>query len=211
MSVFDSLEYEGWRKNRLAWLNHRYGLDRLRGRKVLCLGDGVGHVSLALQSHGADVTHSDGRSEHCEEARRRGVLRSVVYNVEDPWPDVLDSRFDLVIHWGLLYHTVDQNAALECMTHTDECCLESEVFDSRDPLGRNVRGEAGPDQAASAHSCGTHATAESIEHILYSRGCTYDRVLDPVLNGFGRNYTWRVGDNVSNPRRFWWVLCPAAK
>jgi hypothetical protein len=47
-----------------------------------------------------------------------------------------------------------------------------------------------------------------VDALLYEYGCSYHRDHSPAPNYSSRLYDWRVGSEVANPRRWWWVNCP---
>lgn len=223
MSVFDEGNYPEWRRNRVKALINRFGHGWFAGKRVILVGDGQGHVGRMIQDLGADVVSTEAREAHVRDALAAGSKCAALYNAEDPWPEVgasadrvhqeaaraMAGRFDLAINWGLVYHCIDQRAALQCVLHADHTCLETEVWNSLDPKEFRDHGEAGPDQAASPHSTGRWSTAETIESLLYELGCVYERDLSGEANTGERLYNWKLGDQIGCPRRWWWIRRPA--
>ena len=208
--IFDEGHYVPWRAARLAVVKNAY--RSLAGKRVLELGCGLGHVGRELASWGADVTVSDARQEYVEEALRRGCKNGVVYDVEQPWPDELGDGWDLIIHWGLLYHTVDLRAALQCVTKAKETCLECEVCDSDHPDAIcEVPEYQGGDQAAGSHRRGRRPSATMIENLLDERGVGWARLDSPRLNAAFHRYDWECTNHSPAAgwepglRRFWFV------
>jgi SAM-dependent methyltransferase len=200
--------YVVWRERRVAVLIERYGREWFAGKRILELGCGYGHVSQTLQELGADVVPSEARAEHCEAMRQRG-LNPVQFDVEkDLWP--FEGRFDLVIHWGVLYHIAPQNfrKALECCAHTDRLCLETEVCNSDDPAKIIGVGEGGFDQALNGTGC--RPSPAAVEAALNDSFLNVERVDSSALNAGSHHYDWAtdkvpVDHFAGGLRRFWFA------
>lgn len=203
--------YVEWRERRVAVLVERYGREWFAGKRILELGCGYGHVSQMLQELGADVVPSEARAEHCEAMRQRG-LSPVKFDIEkDPWP--FAGRFDLVIHWGVLYHITPQNfrKALECCAHTDRLCLETEVCNSDDPTKIFSIGESGFDQALNGSGC--RPSPAAVTAVLGDYFGAVERLDARALNAGSHRYDWADGQfpvdhYESGLRRFWFAEDP---
>jgi len=195
--------YQIWREKRTALLADQYDLE---GKKVLELGCGYGHVGRMLADLGADVTSCDARPEYVDEAIRRGS-KAVVYNIEDTW--TLGSDWDLVVHWGVLYHTLNYGMALQCLNHSKATCLETEVCNSKDPNATFIHSENyGYDQAASDHKHGMRGSGGYVERLLNGPNRVVKRFDWECLNTEPHDYSWVEEPNghwVVGRRRFWLV------
>lgn len=198
--------YVEWREKRIAaCVDHYGGRDFFRGKTVLELGCGFGHIGAALVEMGADVSFTDGRPEHIAEVRKRyPTAKAGVFDADGPW---FLGRYDVILHQGLLYHLRRWEGSLEdALAHCDHLILESEVCDSDDPLLVRTRGETGYDQ--SIHETGTHPSPAAVEAVLTKAGASFEMVTDDRCNGGGHRYDWpiRNTNGVENgQRRFWFV------
>jgi len=133
-AVFDADDARSINKARL---NHLACLDLdLRGKSVLDVGCGVGHLAGFFEERGARVVCVDARPENIERLRTLYPGREAhVANVECDSLQALGS-FDLVFCYGLLYHLENPIAALR---NISECCgelllLETVVTDYARPV-----------------------------------------------------------------------------
>ena len=121
-------------------------------------------------------------------------------------------KFDLVIHWGILYHLTNwQQDLASALRHTNLLCLESEVGDSEDPTHDPKVREGWPGDSAlgeEGDSDGSRPSAAHVEKILDDLGCTYTRYDDADLNFHYHKYDWKANNTGLAPagqRRFWLV------
>lgn len=207
----DSFEghYADWRKKRMAVLVAHYGQEWFAGKRVLELGCGHGHVGRELLALGAEVVFSEARTEHCETLRGLG-LSPVQFDIEkDPWP--FTGRFDLVVHWGVLYHVAPENfrKALECCSYTDRLCLESHVCASKDPTAVLPTNEEGFDQAINGVGC--RPSAAAVEAVLGEHFNQVERIDSAALNSSTHVYAWEedsFAPEFGGLRRFWFADQP---
>ena len=207
--MFDGHYYE-WRARRVRKAIEIIGSRRLARSRVLELGCGYGDIGIALWQIGAEVTFSDARQEHLDELMRRYpeiARRERVVRIDQETPWSLDQRFDLVIHFGLLYHLRNWRLSLDrSLAHSDAMLLESEVADSDDPSVDIAVPESGFDQAFGGQ--GSRPSAAAIEAHLRRSGCRFLRFDDAHLNAAFHRYDWVVGNTGEHPhgqRRFWLV------
>lgn len=199
--------YEEWRHRRIEKLVSLLGgRGAMPGMRVLELAAGHGHVSRMLAEMGAVVTATDGRREHVEFMRN---------NLEGIHVIHLDQRsgyhigeFDVVIHWGALYHLSKdrwRHDLADAMSHAPMMCLETEVCDSDDPeCIIEVEEHKGYDQ--SMDGLGVRPSAPAVESAISSIGAVWERHDDPKLNANIHRYDWKVEGTRSwahGMRRFW--------
>lgn len=233
--------YEGWRHTRITKLVSLLGGEEwFKGKAVLELACGFGHTSELISQWGALVTLAEGREPHAKHAAQHHAPpgRPVIHLNQDhrwnldhdiypmyvrqPSNEIVEEKwdakpnpvkFDLVIHWGVLYHLNNWQQDLECaLRHTDLLCLESEIADSLDPTYDQKVSESWADAALSTSeggsSRGSRPSASHVENVLDSLGCTYTRYDDAALNFRYHKYDWKVNDTGEFPpgqRRFWLV------
>lgn len=207
--MFDG-HYVEWRLKRVRALVEHYGAEWFCGRQVLELACGHGDIGAMLWTLGADVTFLEGRPEHIEVLRQRMPMlpanRTIVGNMEIGLGNLgLSEHYDLIIHFGVLYHLRDWKPSLiDCLQRTKFLALETEVCDSDDPNFETHREETGYDQSVSG--IGTRPSAEMIEREIRGGGMVLSRIVDNRCNANMHSYDWPVtntGKIVLGRRRMW--------
>lgn len=204
--------YSEWRSRRIGRLVEMLGGPKwFEGKRVLELAAGHGHVSAALAHMGAIPTAADGRIEHVE-AMRRTLDGVEVVHLDQRYPYRIGD-FDLVLHWGVLYHMrADRwmQDLADAMAHAPLMCLETEVCDSDDPDHILDIEESGYDQ--SMDGIGVRPSAAAVERFLSEMGVDWIRHDDAALNADIHRYDWKVGGTglyIVGLRRFW--MCQKEK
>jgi len=85
-------------------------LDRLRGKRVLEIGCGLGTHAQLLSEAGCDLTCIDLTDKAVENTRRRLELRGLAADIRRMDAEKLDfpdGEFDLVWSWGVIHHSSD--------------------------------------------------------------------------------------------------------
>tara|TARA_Y100000034_G_scaffold135965_1_gene210019 strand:- start:1136 stop:1915 length:780 start_codon:yes stop_codon:yes gene_type:complete len=184
--------YERWRRARIAKLTQIVGgTGWFENKTVLELGAARGHIGNDISKLGANVVIAEGREENLRAATTKYPhLESYILNQETNWEEFFGDRvFDLIIHWGVLYHLEnweqDLKIALNCGR---KICLESEVMDSDNPYLVGVRAEVGNDQSISGW--GSYPSWATIERILSENDCDFTRYDDADLNCGPYIYDW---------------------
>lgn len=198
--------YESWRNTRLEKLVEILGKDWFKGKKILELATGHGHIGARLRDLGAQVTCTEGRLEHIDYLKQMYPDLKVIHLDQDkPWD--LKDQFDLIIHWGVLYHLDNWEDDLKsALAHGGIIALETEVADSDDPTFEIKVDEVGYDQALNGK--GTRPSAAKIEAKFKELGATAVRYDDESLNSQVHTYNWRVKETKTwtiGHRRFWVV------
>lgn len=199
--------YKEWRDSRLKKL---LSLTEFKNKTVLELGCGHGDIGLALEEHGAIVTYAEGREEHLVSLRQLGK-DVVCLNQEESWN--LNRTFDIVIHFGVLYHLKNWKQDLKIsLAHAKETMfLESLVTNSSNPE-YEVQIEEPADYDQSMIGIGSRVSASHIESVLTPY--QYQRFDDPDLDSGAHQYSWIVnknfpehcwGEKYTNYRRFWMI------
>ncbi|NNM72026.1 class I SAM-dependent methyltransferase [Enterovirga aerilata] len=134
-AIFE-VSYAYWRIKRINKILEIYGEDFFRGKRILELGSGLSDIGAFFADLGAEVLCLEGRQETVRLARlkHRKVdrLRIEQHDLEQDFSRF--GRFDLLIHFGLLYHIPDVDGHLSrCFAMADEIVLESVVCDSTNP------------------------------------------------------------------------------
>jgi hypothetical protein len=119
--------------------------------------------------------------------------------------DTLTDTYDIIVHWGLLYHLKEIDSHLEMISkHCSILFLETEVADSDDQHFFIQTDESGYDQAF--NSKGIRPSAPYVERILSRNGFQFKRIEDPILNWDFHMYDWplkNTGTWNHGLRRFW--------
>ena len=118
--------------------------------------------------------------------------------------NILD-KYDVIVHWGLLYHLNEieihlQKIAQKC----NVLFLETEVADSDDNTFYIQTNEIGYDQAF--NGTGIRPSPSYVEKVLEKNGFQFKLVNDSIINSDFHNYDWPVNNTKTwrhGLRRFW--------
>jgi hypothetical protein len=207
---FDSNLYKNWRKQRIAFLVKILGRDFFPGKNIIEFGAALGDVSAELSKLGAIVTICEGREKHVKVIKQRyPKLNCMVIDNDTDWSHFFkENQFDLVIHWGLLYHLDNwEKDLLNSLRVGKVLSLETEVLSSSDTAKEIKRTEFGDDQAL--HRFGTYVTSNSIESLFEQFGYQFLRYDDKSLNCPPYEYDWSPKENTFQQdglRRFYMVI-----
>lgn len=202
--------YVEWRINRLKKLVDLLGGEKyIKGLKVLELAAGHGGISAELLKMGAIPTATDGRVEHVDYMKHH--LHGVnILHVDQRYPYSL-GKFDLVIHWGVLYHLHPDrwmHDLADAASHAPILCVETEVCDSENPECILRVEEQGYDQ--SLEGVGTRPSAAAVEKVFRDIGLEFTRYDSKEINSFDSDifhqYDWAVKNTNTfqhGLRRFW--------
>lgn len=195
--------YINWRKSRfngtLKYINSPFFKDKT----LLELGGGYGDNGFFFKNMGSIVTSSDAREEHTINGKSK--YPDLEFIVLDCDKDKINKKYDIILHWGVLYH-MDKIAE-----HLDDVCdkcnyllLETEVCDSTDNLILKVDERDYYDQ--SFHFKGSRPSASTIEQILHKNNFNFKLITDGILNSDFHIYDWEVKNTNTwrhGLRRFW--------
>jgi hypothetical protein len=122
----------------------------------------------------------------------------------------MDGGFDLILHWGVLYHLDDWRRDLkDALDRTSLLCLETEIWDSPDPTFEHKREESSKLYDQALNGIGTIMSASCIEGYLSSLGASVVRYQDADLNAGPMKYDWEEGSIPHGfsmgQRRFWMI------
>ena len=200
--------YVDWRKSRIEKLISILGESWFNGKTILELGCGYGDIGRELQKLGSLVTFAEGKKEHVEQMKLMGRGPEIILLDQDnDW--CLNRKFDLVIHWGVLYHLDNWKRDLEIsIKHGKIVSLETEVIDSDDPEIESKLEECWYDGAL--NHVGSRMSAGNVEKVFNEIGVVFNRYDDKDLNASYHCYDWKVGERSpgiwsSGTRRFWMI------
>lgn len=207
--------YIKWRKSRIAVTLDHYGSDFFKGKTLLEIGAGWGDTGNEFSKLGAKVTVSDAREEHMiEAAKRYPHINCVTVDAESrEWEYDVD-MFDIIIHWGVLYHLQNPQENIELFAkHCKEMCFETEVADSDDSKyilfrDEQTRWDAGAwGMAFSGTGC--LPSYAYVEKMLSDNNFDWERLKNPTrANAEFHHYDWKRENNKkwrSGQRAFWFT------
>ena len=196
--------YHAWRKSRVDCLDKYLQEEFLTGKNILELACGRADVSAGLEQKGAVVKGCDARQENLDLATQ--TYPSIPTFVYDGDTGSIDTKYDVIVHWGLLYHLNKDNHGSHVTNIVNNCdylLLESEVCDSDDEECVEVQ-EDGYDQAY--NGVGSRPSESYVENLLTSNGFQFKKILDPILNSDFHVYDWQAANTKeykNGLRRFW--------
>jgi cyclopropane fatty-acyl-phospholipid synthase-like methyltransferase len=205
--------YVEWRKSRIKVTVDHYGEEFFKGKTLLEVGCGWGDTGKAFSDLGATVTVSDARTEHVGEAKSRygdKITCLVVDSESTTWD--YDTDFDIIIHWGLLYHLKDPEQNLRLFSnHCKHIVLETEVLDHDDPYCyHNIKEERRWNHGAwgmAFGGTGSRPTPAFVERVLKESGMIVTPLENPEkCNAAFHKYDWIPKNKkgwFSGQRKFW--------
>lgn len=159
---------------------------------------------LCLEGRAQNITF--GRLKH----RKVERLRFQQANLEEDFSSF--GRFDLMIHFGLLYHIRNTEQHLKtCFRMTDEIVHETVVMDSKDPQQIVFCQERADVEEEALEGVGCRPSPAWVERVAQECGFTVHRYFTADLNaGNYFFYDWKAlnngrgtGSNDFQLRRFW--------
>jgi SAM-dependent methyltransferase len=180
--------YEEFTKNRIEKIESLFGKNWFAGKRVLELACGHGEIGKHLYSLGAHVTFADARKEFIDKIIEENPnfinANYAVLNQDKKW--ILDEKYDLIIHFGVLYHLENwkQDIATS-LEHTDLLLLESIV----NPVGGITEEKmiSNDNFQNSFNGIDSYFSEESVEFELRLNNVRYLKINDSKLN---TNWTW---------------------
>ncbi len=175
--------FNEWRVKRVKKLEYIFTREWFKGKKVLELACGFGNIGLYLKSLGADVTFADARREALDTVKQKDPDANVVQlDQEKKW--LLPGKYDLVLHFGLLYNLDNWEQDLECtVQHGQFTALETAVARYTHPFELKIVDPKYPYELYGPYSGrGTLVSAVNVERVLDRLMTDYHRYDDADLN-----------------------------
>lgn len=195
--------YDAWIQSRMNGINKYVRPDFFKNKTLLELGGGHAHIGNKFHELGAIVTSSDARKEHIEVASN--TYPHIKMLLIDGDKNSIDSSYDVILHWGLLYHLKEIETHLEQVSQKcNVLLLETEVSNSDDDSFYIQTNESGYDQAF--NSLGIRPSPTYVEKVLRKNGFQFKMIKDPILNSSFHVYDWEVDNSkqwYGGLRRFW--------
>jgi hypothetical protein len=152
---------------------------------------------------GAAVTSTDAREEYLKTVGE--MYPHIKTCVLDADKDDIPGAYDIILHWGLLYHLEEIENHLEKISHKcNVLLLETEVCDSDDSTCCILTSEDGYDQAFNKK--GIRPSPAYVEKVLEKNGFRFRLIKDSILNANFHTYDWDTNNTGTCPsglRRFW--------
>ncbi len=195
--------YDDWRETRMKGTLKYISPDYFISKNLLELGCGHGHIGDIFYKLGAIVTSSDARKEHIENTKIN--FPHLKTELIDCDVDVIPKKYDIIVHWGLLYHLNEIEKHLEKISQKcDILLLETEVSDSDNDSFYITTYENGYDQAF--NDKGIRPSPAYVEKVLNNNGFKFKLIKDPILNSSFHIYDWDITNSNTwrhGLRRFW--------
>ena len=179
-----------------------FGDDWFEGKNILEVGAGHGTIGIELKKKNANVVFTDGYVKHVEFLKSKGH-EAYVMDQDDFW--TIDRKFDMVIHFSVLYHLREWKQDLLCaMATAPIVVLETEVNNDVDDLEL-----ADPDNYdQTINGIGIRPSWKNIEAHIMEHGGVFVRYDDADISVGYRNFTWNSEDADAkgydvNKRRFY--------
>ena len=200
--MFDE-HYIGWRNSRISTIKKYISPDYFKSKTLLELGCGYADIGNTFYELGAIVTSGDARIEHLDIVKiKYPHIKRLHIDCDN---DDIKEKYDIILHWGLLYHLNEIEIHLEKISKKcDILLLETEVSDSDNKEFYIPIDENGYDQAFNGK--GVRPSPYYVENILEKNGFQFKLIKDPMLNSYFHCYDWDISNSKTcraGLRRFW--------
>lgn len=195
--------YQNWQKSRMNGVLKYISPSYFKNKNILELGCGYADIGNKFYELGAKITSSDARQEHLDIVNiKYPHIKTFQFDCDN---EKLTQKYDIILHWGLLYHLKNIKEHLNnVLNNCDILLLETEVSDT-DDINYNINiYENGYDQAYNNE--GSRPSAKYVENILNKNGFEFKLIKDPILNSDFHIYDWNITESKiykCGLRRFW--------
>ena len=195
--------YINWRDSRINGIKKYISTGYFKEKTLLEVGCGYADIGNIFCKLGAVVTSCDARQEHLEMVNKKyPKITTFKYDADK---DKIKEKYDIIIHWGLLYHLKEIKKHLKDISkNCDVLLLETEVSDSDDPKFYISVDENGYDQ--SFNNKGIRPSQSYIETLLKKYDFEFKLIKDPILNAEFHVYDWEITNSCMwrhGLRRYW--------
>lgn len=195
--------YIDWQKSRLNAVNKYIKSDFFKDKTLLEMGCGHAFIGNEFSKLGAIVTGCDARKEHLDFVNQ--TYPHIPTFIMDCDKDNIPTKYDIIVHWGLLYHLAEIEKHIHKLSSKcDVLLLETIVVDTDDPSFYINTNEKGADQAY--NNIGIRPSPTFVEKILAQNDFNYKIIMDPILNSSFHTYDWTIKNTkmwTHGMRRFW--------
>lgn len=199
----NSLQSE-WNQKRLTKIYEIFGKEWFEGKRVLEVACGRGFFGRELVKVGATVQFTDAREMFVSTLKADGFT-ALQMDQDKVW--TVPANFDLVIHFGVLYHLDDWKQDLRCAIATaPQTILETEASDKLDPTYEIKLEEIDHyDQAFNRKA--SRFSDTHVEAYLKELGVNFKRYDDTDIDCGCFLYSWKHGQQRGNEltRRMWLI------
>ena len=198
--------YIEWQINRLNFVINMYGENFFHNKKILELGSYQGGVTQMFNNLGAKITGVEASTSNINFARDKYPHLTFIQEDCDTAEWKFDDHYDIIIHWGLLYHLDKiKDSIVSCLKHTSLLLLETIVLDKTNSEKMSaVEDTTLPDQ--SIHGLGSRPTVKYVEDILDENKVVYKRHDNSSLNSkYQPHYDEPIGNTGKQYRKFWTI------
>jgi len=191
--------FGGWfdyfRLNRVLKLEKHFGIKWFKDKEILELGCSFGNIGFHLKSLGANVTFSDANKECLKIVKSKDKNANVILlNQDTKW--ILNKKFDLIIHFGVLYNlNYWERDLITSINHSKHIALETAVTKFKDDTEFKIINYKydhilhGP-----ANGIGTLFSGHNVQKILINNNCSFIRYDDSNLNIDNFLYDWKESE-----------------
>ena len=195
--------YIAWRNSRMNCVKKYISPDYFKSKTLLELGCGYADIGNMFYELGAFVSSGDARKEHLDIVNQKYPhIKTLLFDGDN---DTIAEKYDIILHWGLLYHLNEIEIHLEKVSQKcDVLLLETEVCDSDDATFYISTNESVYDQAF--NDKGIRPSQSYVENVLEKNGFKFKRIHDPILNSDFHCYDWNISNSKTcrhGLRRFW--------
>jgi len=197
--------YNDWRNSRMNGIKKFISPYYFKSKTLLELGCGHADIGNMFYELGAIVTSSDARKEHLEIVKQKYPnIKTLLIDCDN---DIIKEKYDIILHWGLLYHLNDIKIHLENVSQKcDVLLLETMVSDSDDKqFIQSINEKEDYDQAYNNNK-GIRPSESYVEYFLEKNGFQFKLFKDPILNSDRHCYDWVITNSKRSQdglRRFW--------
>ena len=195
--------YNEWIQSRMNGISKYITPGFFKSKTLLELGCGHAHIGNKFHELGAIVTSTDVRDEHLKNVNQ--MYPHIKTYVLDADKDDIPDGYNVILHWGVLYHLEEIETHLEKIAQKcDVLLLETEVSDSDDSTFYISTNEDGYDQAF--NGIGIRPSPSYVEKVLEKNGFKFKLIEDPILNTGYHMYDLEIKNTktwASGWRKFW--------
>ncbi|KKN40009.1 hypothetical protein LCGC14_0737800 [marine sediment metagenome] len=209
--------YKEWRMKRINKVLDIFGVDYFVDKKILVLGDGLGHIGAFFADIGAKVLSVEGKRQNVNIAklkyRNLKNFKIIEFDLRNDFTHL--GKFDLIINFGLI-EVMDeegiQNLLECCVKMSNKVLVDTIVLDSLDSeekfeIERGKESDSGLPSRSERSSTTTLLPQSCIESFFEEKGFETRRFFDSDLNSTDiRYYDWNHGIKIKKKdslRRFW--------
>ena len=205
---FDPALYSNRNHNIAKVIIDKFQYQWFRGKRILDLGCGLGHIGAAFTRLGATVVACDAREKNLEAVRKLFPhIQTIKADLDKEFP-FSPYEFDIVLSIGLLCHLKEHEKHLQDICGVAEhIILETEVLDNPNKDAKLILYEEKAIDDLSFNGEGSILSTAYIQHLLAVGGTTFSIVGETKLNHGAYRYDWleRAAGRKYGQRRIWFA------